>query len=90
MSNQLLEVDRVTGNEGYKWEWGLNSGEWDSYANSDTTATDTESYTATGLTRGATYYWRCAALVGGTPQTPLDEQTFVAGDKPATIGWMRA
>jgi hypothetical protein len=80
----------VASNEGYKVEWGPASGAWDSYANSATTATDTENYTATGLTRGATYYWRCAALVGGTPQTASNEASFVAGDRPATIGWFRA
>lgn len=89
MASELLEWDRVTGNEGYKVEWGTSSGAWDSYANSATTATNTESYTATGLTTGVVYYWRVAALVGGVDQTPSDESAFIAGQS-IQIGWFKA
>jgi hypothetical protein len=78
MARQVLEWDQVVGNEGYKVEWGTVSGAWDSYPNSATVGVDLTSTVISGLSAAATYYWRVAALVGGTPQDASAESSFSA------------
>lgn len=70
-SSRTLSWGAVSGNEGYRVEWGSTSG---TYPNSATVATNVTSYV---VTPGAgTWYWRVAALVNGYAQRWSDEASF--------------
>lgn len=77
--------DRVTGNEGYRIEWGQTSG--GPYPNSSDNVTNDETITLV-LPYRTTWYARVAALVGGTPQDWSEEKVFTSGipDLNADVG----
>ena len=75
-ASNLFEWTRVTGNEGYRVEWGQTSG--GPYPNTANTATNVEAYNIV-LPAFTTWYARVAALVGGVPQDYSTERVFTSG-----------
>lgn len=68
--------DRVTGNEGYRIEWGQTSG--GPYPNTSDNTTNDETITLL-LPYRTTWYVRVAALVGGVPQDYTAERVITSG-----------
>lgn len=71
-----LTWDRVSGNEGYRIEWGQTSS--GPYPNTADNAVDDETYDLV-LPYRTTWYARIAALIAGVPQTYSSEIAFTSG-----------